>query len=214
MTGAVDLGTIEQAFRVAAAELGMCDAAWRFAQQLSTAGGPEVVEQVRDGLGRVFPVLDAVFSRHLASTPAPSGDASAAARACAGLRRLVLVGLEARWTDALVKQLEGVELAVLLPAALPGDVGRVMANLPPAVQHVTLDDFQRLAGPKSGLLTFVYGATAQGAFVLPEWVRAQGPDVRAQFRSFIGWAILDAPPDVYPRWLVEVPPTAFTALVS
>jgi hypothetical protein len=214
VTGAVDLGTIEQAYRVAAAELGMCDAAWRFAGELSTVGGPGVVEQVRDGLGRTFPVLDAVFSRYLASQPAPSGDASSAAEACGGLRRLVIVGLEARWLDALLRRLEGVEVAVLIPAALPGDLPRVMANLPRTVQHVTLDSFQRLAGPKSGLLSFVYGATAQAAFVLPEWVRAQGPDVRAQFRSFIGWTILDSPPDVYPRWLVEVPPTSFTALIA
>lgn len=214
MSGAVELGTIEQAFRLAAAELGMCDAAWRFAAQLSSAGGPGVVEQVRDGLGRTFPVLDAVFARHLGGMADPTGDAAAAREACAGLKRLVVVGVEARWLDALLRALPGVEVGVLFPAALPGDTARVLSNLPPSVQHVTLDSFQRLAGPKSGLLTFVYGATPQSAFVLPEWVRAQGPDVRAQFRSFIGWAILDSPPDVYPRWLVEVPASSFTALVA
>jgi hypothetical protein len=214
MSAAFDVQTVEQAFRVAAGELGLCDAAWRFVDDLAAEGGAPLVESVRDALGRTFPVLDAVCGRKLLGRPAPAVDVSNVIEACAGLRRLVVVGVEARWLDALVLALRDVELAVLPANALPGDLERLAANLPTTVPLTTLSDFQRFAGPRSGLLTFVYGATPQGAFVLPEWVRTQGPDVRAQFRAFVGWEVLDAPPDVYPRWLIEVPTSHFTALVA
>jgi hypothetical protein len=214
MKSGFDVQTLDQAFRVAAGELGMCDAAWRFVDDLDAEGGAPLLEVVRDALGRTFPVLDAVCARRLNGAPLPAIDVGSVVSACAGLRRLVIVGVEARWLDALLAALHDVELAVLPASALPGDLERLAANLPSGVPLTTLADFQRFAGPRSGLLTFVYGATAQGAFVLPEWVRTQGPDVRAQFRSFIGWAVLDAPPDVYPRWLIEVPASHFTALVA
>ncbi|MCU0698805.1 MAG: hypothetical protein MUC96_20070 [Myxococcaceae bacterium] len=214
MSGALDVQTLEQAFRVAAGELGMCDAAWRFVDELEGEGGAPLIEAARDALGRTFPVLDAVCGRRLDGAAAPSVEVAAVVEACAGLRRLVVVGVEARWLDALLGASRGLDVAVLPATALPGDLERLAANLPAAVPLTSLGDFQRFAGPRSGLLTFVYGATAQGAFVLPEWVRTQGPDVRSQFRSFIGWEVLAAPPDVYPRWLIEVPTSQFTALVT
>lgn len=204
---------LEQAFRLAAGELGMCDAAWRFADEVEAEGGAALLHSVRESLGRTFPVLDAVFQRTLAGTTAVV-DTAPVARACAGLKRLLVVGLEARWLDALIPALNGVELAVLPSAALPANTERVAANLPAHVQLIGLDRFQRMAGPRNGMLTFVYGVAGTSAFVLPEWVRCQGPDVRAQFRSFIGWNLLGAPPEVYPRWLIETPADAFTELVG
>lgn len=208
----VDVASIGQSFRVAASELGMCDAAWRFVAEIDAAGGPALVREVRDAHGRAFPVLDAVFARHLAGVR-PAVDAAPVAALCHDLKRLVVVGLEAWWLDALVAALPNVELGVLPSGALPTDTARMMSNLP-GVTQVGLDRFQRFAGPRSALLTFVYGASGSSAFVLPEWVRAQGPDVRAQFRSFIGWNLLGAPAEVYPRWLIEVPRDQFTDLVD
>lgn len=213
MTSPLQPEVLDQAFRLAAGELGMCDAAWRFADEVEAEGGPALLEAVRDVLGATFPVLDAVFSRRLEARQ-PSVEPGAVCAACEGLKRVVVVGLEARWLDALIAALPQVELAVLPSAALAGDAARVAANLPSRVELIGLDRFQRLAGPRSGVLTFVYGATSSSAFVLPEWVRCQGADVRAQFRSFIGWNLLGSPPEVYPRWLVETSSDVFTHLVS
>lgn len=208
-----DVASVEQSFRLAASELGMCDAAWRFASDVDAVGGEALVRGVKDAHGRTFPVLDAVFAKQLAGDR-PVVDAGPVAAACSELKRLVVVGVEARWLDALVVALPDVELGVLPSGALPGDAARMMSNLPSRVALVGLDRFQRFAGPRSGLLTFVYGATQRSAFVLPEWVRAQGPDVRGQFRSFIGWNLLGTPPEAYPRWLIEVAGDGFTDLVT
>lgn len=213
MTATLQPEVLDQAFRLAAGELGMCDAAWRFAEDVEAEGGSALLEAVREMLGATFPVLDAVFSRRLESQRA-SVETPAVRAACEGLKRVVVVGLEARWLDALIAALPQVELAVLPSAALAADTARVAANLPSHVELIGLDRFQRLAGPRSGLLTFVYGATSNAAFVLPEWVRCQGPDVRVQFRSFIGWNLLGSPPERYPRWLVETPSDVFTHLVA
>jgi hypothetical protein len=62
------------------------------------------------------------------------------------------------------------------------------------------------------LLTFVYGATESQVFVLPAWLRTTGPDVRMQFRSLLGWRILDVPLEIYPRWLVAADVSTLTDL--
>lgn len=212
-SGAVDFGALEQAFRTAAGELGLADAAWRFVAELDAVGGEALITEVRNELGTTFPVLDAVCGRHLEHV-APIVDVSAIVERCQGLKRLVLVGLEARWADALLSALPtSTEIALMPSASFPGDAERMLANLPSGVSLVGLDRFQRFAGPRSGLLTFVYGRTDASAFVVPEWVRCQGPDVRSQFRSFLGWNVLGRPPDVYPRWLIEVPVELFTSVV-
>lgn len=209
----IDPAVMEQSFRLAAGELGMCDAAWRFVNELEADGGRARLEQARDALGRTFPVFDAVIARRLSGAE-PRVHPEPVLALCAGLRRLVVVGLEARWLDSLVGALGGLEVGVLAPAALPADLERVASNLPPSVSLVGLDRFQRFAGQKSALLTFVYGCSSTSAFVVPEWVRCLGPDVRSQFRGFIGWDLLGTPPEVYPRWLVETPVDVFTDLVT
>lgn len=209
----VDVETLEQAFRLAAGELGMCDAAWRFAADVEAEGGAPMLRAVRDGLGRSFPVLDAVFARQLEGG-APAVRLEPIVAACAPLKRLLIVGVEARWVDALLGALPGLEVGVLPSASLPADTARVASNLPSTVSLIGLDRFQRFAGPRSGVLTFLYGASGTSAFVVPEWARCQGPDVRSQFRSFIGWDLLGTPPEVYPRWLVEVALEGFTEVVT
>jgi hypothetical protein len=88
----------------------------------------------------------------------------------------------------------------------------VLANHGGRIEPLTLEDFQAWAGPRSVLLTFVYGAAASQIFVLPAWLRATGPDVRLQFRSLLGWRILDVPMEIYPRWLVAADVHTLTEL--
>ncbi|MER2560806.1 MAG: hypothetical protein ABTQ32_08810, partial [Myxococcaceae bacterium] len=123
MTSPLQPEVLDQAFRLAAGELGMCDAAWRFADEVEAEGGSALLEAVRDVLGATFPVLDAVFSRRLEAQQ-PSVEPGAVCAACEGLKRVVVVGLEARWLDALIAALPQVELAVLPSAALAGDAAR------------------------------------------------------------------------------------------
>ena len=89
---------------------------------------------------------------------------------------------------------------------------RVLANHGHRVEPLGLADFQTWAGPRSVLMSFVYGATSNQVFVLPAWLRVTGPDVRLQFRSLLGWRILDVPLEIYPRWLVAADAQTLTDL--
>lgn len=62
------------AFRLAAAELGMCSAARLFTKELHDAGGVELLDAAREELGAEFPVLDLVATR-AASSPSAAWSA-------------------------------------------------------------------------------------------------------------------------------------------
>ncbi len=208
------LPDLNQAFRVAAAELGMCTAAWLFADELSADRGPVGLQQARDSLGRSFPVFDAVLAAKLDGALTPTVDAHGCAEACRGLKRLTVVGYEARFVDALLPLLPDVDVALLAHSSFDPDWDRLLSNYGGRVGRVSLDEYQRRAGPHAGLLTFVYGATGGTGYVVPEWLRVGGEDVRTQFRSFIGWEVLGRAFYVFPRWLVEVDLGSFTAVVG
>lgn len=199
-------------FLTAAAELGMCSAAWLFARELAAAGGDELVATARDRLGRDFPVLDAVCARYLGGQRRPVTDPSRVAAACAGARRVLVVGVEADFLDALVPALDG-DIALLLHGELDTDWPRVLANYRGRVTGCDLGSFQRLAGSKSALVTFLYGAGPQSGHTHPSWLRVIAGDVRTQFRSVVGWDVLQSPMFVYPRWLVETPLADFSEVV-
>lgn len=201
---------LAQAFTVAAGELGMCCASWLYVGEVGKEGGVDAVNALRDDLGRSFPVLDAVASRWLEGVRAPHLDVAAALEACAGAARVVVVGLEAHFLDALVQRLEGTRCALLCDAPFEVDWDRVLSNYAGRVERVSLADFQGWAGPRSVLLTWAYGVTGASTHVLPTWLRVTGEDVRTQFRSLVAWDVLGAPMYVYPRWLVEVPSHGFT----
>lgn len=215
---------LDQAFLMAATELGMCSAARLFVRELAAAGGGALVAEARDQLGRAFPVLDFVAGRALAGEPELRGDKPSYAteppdpapvlRALAGIARLLVVGIEADFLDALEPRLDGVEVGLLAETGpTQADLRRALANYGGRVRAVTLDDFQRWAGRRSALLTFVYGSDGHVAHVQGAWLRVSGPDVRTQFRSLIGWDIFGHPLDVYPRWLVETHRDDFSDLV-
>lgn len=208
------LPDLDQAFRVAAAELGMCTAGWLFADALEADRGPVGLQQARDALGRTFPVFDAVLAGRLDGAQHPAVDAAVCAEACRGLKRLTVVGYEARFVDALLPLLPGVDVALLAHSSFDPDWDRLLSNYGGRVGRVSLDEYQRRAGPHAGLLTFVYGGTGGAGYVVPEWLRVSGEDVRLQFRSFVGWEVLGRGFYVYPRWLVEVGLDAFTTVVG
>jgi hypothetical protein len=202
---------LEQAFTVAAGELGMACAAWLFVENVAQERGHEAVAALRDALGRSFPVLDTVAEQWLSGTGRLNTDPTAVLSACEGASALVVAGLEAFFLDALVARLPpGTRCALLRHSPFDVDWARVLSNYGGRILPVDLESFQSWAGPRSVLLTFAYGVGGSSTYVLPTWVRATGEDVRTQFRSLLAWNVLQAPMFVYPRWLVEVDAASFT----
>lgn len=203
------------AFRLAAAELGMCSAARLFTQELLAAGGEQLLGDARDRLGSDLPVFDLVAADALAGSAPRRPDASEVARALEGARSVLIVGLEAFFLDALVPALGDARVGLVLgEGGLEGDVRRVLANFGDRVEEARIGDVQRWAGNKSALLTFVYGTHGQIAYVSPVWLRVAGSDVRTQFRALVGWDVLGHPTALYPRWLVEAPIEPFSRVVG
>ena len=205
--------SLGQSFLTAAAELGMCSAAWLFARELARTGGDELVAQARDMFGRDFPVLDAVAGRWLAGARHPAVDPSRVAAACRNARRVLVVGLETDFLDALVPHLEG-EVALLASSEHETDWARVLSNYGGRVSPCDLRSLHRFAGARSALVTFLYGVNAQVAHTVPGWLRVIGGDVRTQFRTLVGWDVLGSEMFVYPRWLVEAPVSDFSEVVA
>ncbi len=203
------------AFRLAAAELGMCSAARLFTEELRAAGGDALLAEARDRLGADFPVLDLVASEALEGR-APRGlDATEVVRALGGARSVLVVGLEAFFLDALVPALGGARVGLVIgEGGLEGDVRRILANFGDRVEEARIGDVQRWAGNRSALLTFVYGTHGPVGYVSPVWLRVAGSDVRTQFRGLVGWDVLGRPTALYPRWLVETPIEPFSRVVG
>lgn len=195
---------VGQAFLMAAGELGMASAARLFVRELARLGSDDLVAEACDSLGREYPVLDFVAHRWLEGDRAGRLDPSRVQDALQGITRLVVVGLETDALDVLVRLLSGVEIGLIVePFGVAPDLRRVLANFGGTVRTVDLEGFRRWAGKRSALLTFVYGADEHTAHVATTWLRVSGPDVRAQFRSLVGWDVLGEPMRLYPRWLVE-----------
>lgn len=205
---------LDQAFALAAAELGMASAGWLFTEQSFEAEGDEGVRNLRDSLGRRWPVLDAICAAWLAGGRAPVIDAAPLLTHLESVTRLVVVGIEARWLDELVRALpKDVRLGLVRHSEFDPDWERVTSNLGGRVELLELTDFQSWAGRRSALLSFVYGAGGPGGlFALAAWVRVAGPDVRTQFRELLGWDVLGVPLSIYPRWLIAVAAEDFTHL--
>jgi hypothetical protein len=203
-----------RAFRVALGELGHAAAAWLFAREVAACVGDAGVASLRDGLGREYPVLDAVCERWLSGRRGPDVDPAPVAAACAGAGRVLVVGVEAEHLDALVPALGEARVGLVRLSDVEADWGRVLANLGPRVEGVDLGDVPRWAGARSVLLTFAYGLSARTTHVLPAWVRVHGPDVRSSFRALVAWDVLGGPMFVHPRWLVQVELEEFSHLVA
>lgn len=202
---------LEQSFAVAAGELGMASASWLYAKTVDEVHGPDGVLSLRDALGRAFPVLDAVCELWLLGQRAPVIDTAKVQRACAG-GRLIIIGLETLYLDALLPTLSNTRCAIVRASPLSLDWERALSNLP-GLELVEMETFQAWARKDSALLTFAYGAQGSRTHVIPAWLRAVGDDVRLQFRELLAWDVLRAPMFVYPRWLVEVPTATFTQVL-
>lgn len=205
--------TVVQAFEVAAGELGMCSAAWLFVREVAREGSDELVAELRDLLGRSFPVLDAVAATWLAGARAPVVDSDRVLQACAGASQVVIVGAETLFLDDLLPRMGTTRAALVTHGTFAVDWDRVVANYPGYLDPVDLSSFQRLAGRRSVLLTFVYGTQGESTWVDPTWLRIMGPDVRTQFRSIVGWDVLGGAPYLYPRWVVEASLADFSEVI-
>ena len=205
-----------QAFRLAAGELGIASAAWLFVEQTAQDQGESGVAALRDQLGREWSVLDAACAGWLRGARRESlqpATAQVAAR-LQGATRLLLVGHEADAVDALLPLLpHSVRVGLLCHGDPHISWPRVLANHGGRVHALGLDDFQSWAGPRSALLTFVYGQPGVQAFVQPLWLRVGGADVRLQFAQLLGWRVMPLPLEVYPRWLVAAEADSLTELL-
>lgn len=203
------------AFRLAVAELGMCSAARLFAAELFAAGGAPLLAEARDQVGPDYPIFDVVASETLEGRPPRPVDAAAVVRALGSAQRVLVIGIEAYFLDALVPALSSAKIGLVLgEGGLEGERRRMLANFGDRVEDVALGEVLRWAGRKSALLTFVYGTASTSAYVAPVWLRVAGPDVRPQFRTIVGWDVLGRPPTLYPRWLVEAPLEPFSCVVG
>jgi len=209
-----------QAFRVAAAELGMASASQLMIREIAGGAGLEAVAELRDRYGREFPVLDHAAARWLSGEGEPAIDPEPVLAALQGIERLLVVGLEAAHLDLLLPALPAVEVGFITEGrALMPEWRRVLANYTSGsdegrVAAVGLSDFQLWAGPRAALLTFIYGGDGHVVHVSGQWLRVAGPDVRTQFRSLIGWDVVGGELHVYPRWFAEVARSTFTKVLG
>jgi hypothetical protein len=205
---------LDQAFGAVAGELGMASAAWLFVRAVARCAGDPGVAALAEGAGASFSVLDAIARGWLEGLRAPSLDPRRALEAVGNATRLVVVGVEASHLDALVERLDpSVKIAMIAHSPFPVDWDRTLDNYGGRIERVDLDTFQNWAGGKSALLTFAYGREDSRTAVVPLWLRACGADVRSQFRALVAWNVLEAPLQLYPRWLVEVEADSFTHFV-
>lgn len=206
---------LDQAFGAVAGELGMATAAWLFVRAVARCSGDDGVAGLADSAGAQFPVLDAVARGWLAGTRTQTPDPVPVLKAIGKASRVVVVGMEAAFLDALVERLDRtVKVALIAHSPFPVDWERLLDNYADRVERVNLDTFQHWAGTKSALLTFAYGREDSRTVVPPLWLRACGADVRAQFRALVAWNVLETPLQLYPRWLVEIDADSFTHFVS
>jgi hypothetical protein len=209
---AIDLPAgLDQAFGAVAGELGQSTSAWLFVRAVARCAGDRGVEALADAAGAQFTVLDAVARGWLAGVREQVVDPRPVLVAIGSATRLVVVGVEASFLDALVARINpAVKIAMIAHSPFPVDWDRVLDNYGGRVERVDLDTFQHWAGGKSALLTFAYGREDTRTVVPPLWLRACGADVRAQFRALVAWNVLESPMLLYPRWLVEVDVDSFT----
>lgn len=203
------------AFMLAAAELGMASAARLFVRRVAATGGDDLVAELAEGLGREFPVLGCIAARWLAGDRGDEPRTADVLAALRGLDRVLVVGLEATWLDALLPACRGVEVGLLRgDIAAAADFRRVLANYDGLAVGVDLGELQRWAGRRSGLLCFVYGSDGHVVHVPAAWMRVSGPDVRARFAALVGWNILGPAMELYPRWLAEAGVGDFSGLIG
>ena len=205
---------LDQAFGAVAGELGMASAAWLFVRAVARCTGDPGVLALAEGAGASFSVLDTIARGWLDGSHEPVLDPRPALEAVGKATRLVVVGLETSFLDALVERLDPtVKVAMITHSPFPVDWDRALDNYGGRVERVDLDTFQNWAGAKSALLTFAYGREDSRTAVGPLWLRACGADVRSQFRALVAWNVLATPLQFYPRWLVEVEADTFTHFV-
>ena len=120
---------LDQAFGAVAGELGQSTSAWLFVRAVARCAGDRGVEQLADTAGAQFVVLEAVARGWLAGVREQSIDARPAFDAIGSATRLVVVGVEAAYLDALVARIDPtVKIALMTHSPFPVDWDRVLDN--------------------------------------------------------------------------------------
>jgi hypothetical protein len=120
---------LDQAFGAVAGELGMSTSAWLFVRAVARCAGDRGVEGLADAAGAQFPVLDAVARGWLDGVRQQAVDARPAVDAIGRATRLVVVGVEAAYLDALVARVDpAVKIAMITHSPFPVDWDRVLDN--------------------------------------------------------------------------------------
>jgi hypothetical protein len=208
--------SVRESFFVAAQELGMWSASALFLREVSARAGIDAIDQLRDRLSQDYPIFDALAERCARGEPLAL-DPTRPASALRGASKVLVIGFDADPLDALVDQLDPTTRVGLVASVgeLCGDLRRTLANYRGRVEHVELASLPAWVGRKSALVTFVYGVDEHdSAYTSLAWLRTQGPDVRTQFRSLVGWNLLGRSPMIHPRWVVASPAEDFSELVG
>jgi hypothetical protein len=205
---------LDDAFGSIAGELGQATASWLFVRAVARCTGDEGVHALAERVGPSYPVLDAVARMWLEGTREHKIDVGPVLEALGNATRVVVVGVEASFLDAIIEKADPrLRIAILAHSPFVVDWDRVLDNCRGRADRVDLDTFQAWAGTKSALMTFSYGRNGSRTAVMPLWLRTCGEDVRSQFRSLIACDVLGTPLRLYPRWLVEVEAESFTRCV-
>lgn len=206
--------TWRRTFRTAAADLGFATASRLFLREAEAASGAEGLRAVRDALGDEFPVLAALADGWSSGATRDLKGLADARHLLRDARTLLFVGVEADAIDALLTTAPDARGALLTASTLGTDWERVLANYRGRLAPVGIDAIYPLAGARSAIVVPVYGRDDHAAAVEPTWRRIRGGDVRARFRTVLGWDQLGAPLGQYPRYLVEVPPRDFSEMIG
>jgi hypothetical protein len=149
---------LENAYGAVIGELGMASAAWILVEDVARHLGEAGVRAFAERIGADHPVADAVASAWLAGERQRIPEVEAVLEVLEDLTQVVVVGLESAHLDALVARApKSLAISLLAHRPFPVDWDRVVSNYAGRVSLVGIDDFQRVAGPRSGLLGFAYG---------------------------------------------------------
>ena len=175
---------IGDAFHLAAGELGMASASWLFIKEVADVGGAEAVLALRDALGREFPVLDAVAEEWIGGARDPRTDPGFVLDACRGATKLVVVGLESAFLDALVPRLGDTALVLVQQSSFEPDWSRVLANLGPHATGADLAGFQAHGG-RSSVTAFRGSSPRCSSPIRSRMVRSSSSAM--SIRPRVGW---------------------------
>ena len=210
-----DIEVVVQSVRFASGELGPLSASSIALGAMLDANDDELLRIALAEHQRELAVLDSIVRAGL--TPCHllervSGCLAKLSEEIDAARTVVVLGVEALFLDELVDRFPDKEVFIV-PHDGCVDLLRVSSNLPPSAQLTDLQTFMSFAGGRSLLLAPVFGTVFRETFTHFVTARAIGKDVSERFCGVIAVDLLGTQFGVFPKDLVQVPTSDFTALV-